>query len=80
MYDKSDLIKETFITTLNKKYQFMVPSVISIKKQKMKFLKLYHLRSIENILLTETDTAKNSLSFRLTNINGNIPKLKDKKF
>ena len=33
MYDKSDLIKETFITTLNKKYQFMVPSVISIKKQ-----------------------------------------------
>ena len=46
----------------------------------MKFSKLYHLRSIENVLLTETDTAKNSLSFQLTNINGNIPKLKDKKF
>ena len=46
----------------------------------MKFLKLYHLRSIEDFLLTETDTAKNSLSFQLTNINGNIPKLKDKKF
>ena len=45
----------------------------------MKFLKLYHL-SIENFLLTETDTAKNSLSFQLTNINGNIPKLKDKTF
>ena len=58
----------------------MVPSVISIKKQKMKFLKLCQLRSIENFLLTETDTAKNSLSFQLTNINGNIPKLKDKNF
>ena len=57
----------------------MVPSVISIKKQKMKVLKLCQLRSIENFL-TETDTAKNSLSFQLTNINGNIPKLKDKKF
>ena len=45
----------------------------------MKFLKLCQLRSIENFLLTETDTAKNSLSFQLTNINGNIPKLKDEK-
>ena len=28
LYDKSDLVKETFITALNKKYQFMVTSAI----------------------------------------------------
>ena len=39
LYDKSDVIKETFISALNKKYQFMVQSVILIKKRKLKYLK-----------------------------------------
>ena len=38
LHDKSDLIKETFITALNK-YQFMVQSVILIKERKTKYLK-----------------------------------------
>ena len=39
LHDKSDLIKETFITALNKKYQFIVQSVILIKEWKTKYLK-----------------------------------------
>ena len=34
LYDKNDLIKETFITALNKKYQFMVQSATLTKKTK----------------------------------------------
>ena len=39
LYDKSDLIKEAFITSIKKMYQFTVESTTLIKKQKTKYLK-----------------------------------------
>ena len=39
LYNKKDLIKDTLMTALNKKYRFMVQLVTSTKKQKTKYLK-----------------------------------------
>ena len=78
LYDKSDLIKETFIAALNKK--ILIFGSISFFNKKTeneifkiitpdKFLKFY----------VEKVATKNSLSFQLTNITRKLPNLKDKK-
>ena len=69
MYDKSDLIKDTFIAALNKKIS-IYGSISSFNQKSRKktfreLLKCY----------VDKDTTKNSLSFQLTNISGNISKL-----
>ena len=77
-YNKSDLIKETFITALNKKILIYGSISFFNKKTENEIFKIVspeeHLKSFVN-----RNTTKNSLSFQLTNINGNIPKLKDEK-
>ena len=80
MYDKIDLIKDTFITALNKKYQFMVQLVTLTKKKKTEN-KIPKTVSPEEFLKfhVDEDAKKYSMTFQLTNISGDIPKLKDSK-
>ena len=78
MYDKSDLIKATFVTALNKKYQFMVQSVILIKKTEDEICKILTPEEILKFYVNK-DTTKNLLSFQLTSVSGKLPKLKNKK-
>ena len=69
MYDKSDLIKETFINALNKK--------ISIYGS----IGYFHKKKTENEIF-KIVTREEILKFyinRLTSVSGKIPKLKDKK-
>ena len=78
MYDKSDLIKETYITALNKKVSIYGSISYFNKKTKNEMFKII---SPENFLkfFVNRDTNKDSLSFQLTSISGNLPTLKDKK-
>ena len=78
MYDKSDLIKDTFITALDKKISICGSiSYFSKKSENEIFITV----SPEELLrfYVDRDVTKNSLSFQLTSISGNIPKLKDGK-
>ena len=74
-YNKSDLIKETFITALNKKILIYGSISYFNKKTESEIFKIVspeeHLKFFVN-----RKTTKSSLRFQLTNINGNIPKLK----
>ena len=72
LYNKSDLIKDRFITALNKKRSLYH----STKKTENE---IYKIGSPEEFLkfYVDKDASKNSLSFLLTNISGDIPKLKD---
>ena len=78
MYDKSDLIKETFITALNKKVS--IYGSISYFDQKTKN-EIFKIIASEKFLkfYIEKNTTKNSLSFQLTNISGKLSDIKDKK-
>ena len=78
MHDKSDLIKETFITALNKKIS--IYSSISYFNKRMEN-KIFKTVTPEEILkfYVNKDTTKNSLSIQLTSVRGKLPKLKDKK-
>ena len=78
LYDKSDLIKDTFITALNKKISIYGSMSYFNKKLENEIFKIV---SPEELLkfYVDKDVTKNSLSFQLTSISGNIPVLKDKK-
>ena len=78
MYDKSDLIKETYITALNKKVSIYGSISYFNKKTKNEMFKII---SPENFLkfFVNRDTNKDSLSFQLMSISGNLPTLRDKK-
>ena len=78
LYDKSDLIKDTFITALNKKISIYGSMSYFNKKLENEIFKIV---SPEELLkfYVDKDVTKNSLSFQLTSISGNIHVLKDKK-
>ena len=78
MYDKSDLMKETYITALNKKISIYHSISYFNKKAERKIFKII---SLENSLkfLVNKDTINNSLSLQLTAIIGKLPTLQDKK-
>ena len=78
LYDKSDLIKETFITALNKKVSIYVSISYFNKKTENEIFKIITPEKFLKFYV-EKNAAKNSLSFQLTNISGELPKLKDKK-
>ena len=78
LYDKSDLIKETFITALNKKVSIFVSISYFNKKTENEIFKIITPEKFLKFYV-EKNAAKNSLSFQLTNISGELPKLKDKK-
>lgn len=77
MYDKSDLIKETFITALSKQI-FIYVSISYFNKKAQN--EIFKIISLENFLkfYEDKDSTKDSLSFQLTGVSGKIPKLKDK--
>ena len=77
MYNKSELIKETFITELNKK--LLVYGSISYCNKKTEN-EIFKIKTPEKFskFYVDIDATKNSLSFQLISISGNLPKLKDK--
>ena len=84
MYDKIDLIKDTFITALNKEYQFMVQLVTlttTTTTKKKTENKIPKTVSPEEFLKfhVDKDAKKYSMTFQLTNISGDIPKLQGSK-
>ena len=78
MYDKSALIKDSYITDVNKKVSLYGSTSYFNKKTENEILKIV---SPENLLkfLIEKDTVRNNLSFHLASISGSVPTLKDKK-
>ena len=78
MYDKSGLIKETYITALNKRISIYGSTSYFDKKTENEIFKII---SPENLLkfFVKKNTNKDSLSFQLTSVSGNLPILKDKK-
>ena len=77
-YDKSDLIKETFITALNKKIRIYGSISYFNKKTENQIFKVVTPEEYLKFYVVK-DTTKNSLSFQLTSISRKLPKLKDKK-
>ena len=78
LYDKSNLIKETYVTAINKKLSIYGPISYFKKKTKDEIFQIISTVDLVKFLINK-DTIKNRLSFQLTSISGNIPKLKDKK-
>ena len=78
MYDKSDLINETYITALNKKRS--IYGCISYSNKKKTENEIFKTISPENILkfFVNRETNKDSLSFQFKGISGNLPTHKDK--
>ena len=76
LYEKSNLIKNTYITTLNKTiYVYGSFSYFQTKTSNESL----HLLDAGNFLnfLVEQNSLRNELKFQLTNISENIPKTKD---
>ena len=78
MYDKSNLIKDTFITPLNKKILIYGSISYFNKKTENEIFKIVSPEEFFKFFVNK-DVIRNSLSFQLTIINGDIPKLKGSK-
>ena len=78
LYDKSGLIKESYITAINKIFSLYGSTSYFDRKTENEILKLV---SPENSLrfLVDKDTVRNNLSFQLASVSGGVPTLKDKK-
>ena len=80
LYYKSDLIKETYITALNKKISIYGSYMVCFnKKTENEIFKI--IISPENLLkcFVKKNTNKDFLSFQVASVSGNLPILKDKK-
>ena len=78
MYDKSNFIKDTFITPLNKKILIYGSISYFNKKTENKIFKIVPLEEFLKFYV-DKDVRRNSLGFQLTNKSGDLPKLKDSK-
>ena len=78
LYNKSNLIKEIYITALNKRISIYGSISYFDKKTESEIFKII---TPENLLqcFVKKNTKKDSLSIQLTSVSGNIPILKDKK-
>ena len=78
LYDKSNFIKETFITEINKK--ILIYHFISYFGKKVEN-EIFWIITPKNPLKSsvEKDITKNSVDFQLTSISGKLPKIRDKK-
>ena len=78
LYDKSGLMKESYITAINKKVSLYGSTSYFDRKTENEILKIV---SPENSLefLVDKDTVRNNLSFQLVSISGAVPTLKNKK-
>ena len=79
LYDKSNLIKETFITEINK--IVLIYGSISYFAERKQENKIFQMISPRNLLefYVAKDTVKKRLDFQITNINGALPKIKGSK-
>ena len=75
LYDKRNLIKDIFITTLNKKVLIYGSISYFNKKTENEIFKMVSPEEFFKFYVNK-DVRRNSLSFQLTIINGDIPKLK----
>ena len=78
MYDKNNLIKDTFITVLGKRILIDVSISYFKKKAENEIFKIVSPKEFLKCY-ADNDVKKNYLSFQLTNISGDIPKIKDSK-
>ena len=78
LYDKSNLILDTFITALNKNISIYDSFSYFVGKAPNEMPTLIAAEYLLTFLV-EKDTIRNNLSFQLTNISGNIPKIKESK-
>ena len=79
LYHKSNLIKETYITALNKRVSIYGSISYFNKKTENEIFKI---TSPENLpkFFVKKNRNKDSLSIQLTSVGGNLPILKKKKF
>ena len=78
LYDKSDLIKKTNITELNRKV-LSYGSISYFNKKNWKWNKWIFSPEVSLKVYVERDAMKNNLNFQLTGVTEPLPKLKDKK-
>ena len=78
LYNKSDLIKETFITALNKKILIYGSISYFNKKTENEIFKIITPGKVLKFYV-DKDATKNFLIFQLVSLSGNLSKLKDKK-
>ena len=78
LYDKSDLIKKTNITELNRKV-LSYGSISYFNKKNWKWNNWIFSPEISLKVYVERDAMKNNLNFQLTGVSEPLPKLKDKK-
>ena len=78
LYDKSGFIDQTFITALNKKISIYGSISYFNKKTNNDISKIIDPEEFLK-LFVKKDTLKDSINFQLTNINGQIPQLRDSK-
>ena len=76
--DKSGFIDQTFITALNKKISIYGSISYFNKKTNNDISKIIDPEEFLK-LFVKKDTLKDSINFQLTNINGQIPQLRDSK-
>ena len=78
LYDKSNIIEQTFITEINKLISVYGSTSYFNKKAVNEIVQKISFNNPLKFLLSR-DTIKNTLDFQLTKIDGNLPKLNDKK-
>ena len=78
LYDKSNIIEQTFITEINKLISVYGSTSYFNKKAVNEIVQKISFNNPLKFLVSR-DTIKNTLDFQLTKIDGNLPKLNDKK-
>ena len=78
LYDKSNLIKQTFVTEINKLLSIYGSISYFDKKGRNETTQIISFNDPLKFFLSN-DTVKNSLDFKLTKINGSLPAIRDKK-
>ena len=78
LYDKSNLIKQTFVTEMNKLLSIYGSISYFDKKGRNETAQIISFNDPLKFFLSN-DTVKNSLDFKLTKINGSRQQIKDKK-
>ena len=78
LYDKSNLIKQTFVTEINKLLSIYGSISYFDKKGTNEAAQIISFNNHLKCFISN-DTVKNSLDFKLTKINGSLPAIRDKK-
>ena len=78
LYDKSKIIEQTFMTKINMLISVYGSTTYFNKKAANKIIQTISFNNPLKFLVSK-DTIKNTLDFQLTKIDGNLPKLNDKK-